>query len=462
VGHHHAINTEPTRQQARLLDPVYALQILPNAALVTAPSANALATQALEELLSDDGHDDVPHSLHELLRAAPRGSLAVHAMVPAMLKGSPKPPMLGRVRGIADSAVTILKKSFPCARKSSNTDHAEEEKEGTEEKWLLQLLLLEPNKLIASLSQCKDPCNVLQNSKDDNRKQLKDSVLHQSLLWPNWHYPAGLASVDLEDIEMPSSAYRKLLESMACLNRRPSGTSAVAYDLGASPGGWTMALRLANSEGTVVAIDRSKLAPELMNDPKVQFIKGDAFSFEPAQNDRNSDVWMVSDVIAQPERAVELVNEWCLNKWANSIIVTIKFMGESPNWEALQNAKQAARRHGYEYCRVKHFFNNKNEISLMISRTPVSMESCVPANIPPLFAVHLPLASTPDRPSWMTDSNVGSKRRRQPESTAGKNKRQRQSPGKSRTAPTNENGPRGNRRKFVEKSSTQSPPRNEW
>ena len=114
--------------------------------------------------------------------------------------------------------------------------------------------------------------------------------------WPNWHLPAGLALVDIEQeqrnasIRIPSSAYRKLLEAFWFLGERPPPSSEFpVVDLGACPGGWTGALRVMGCE--VVAVDRSPLDPSLMRDDGVEYCQGDAFRFVPPWARNEDDSW---------------------------------------------------------------------------------------------------------------------------------------------------------------------------
>ena len=48
--------------------------------------------------------------------------------------------------------------------------------------------------------------------------------------------------------------------------------ASTVFDLGASPGGWTAALRQIGCR--VVAVDRSPLSKELMADGQVTFVQG--------------------------------------------------------------------------------------------------------------------------------------------------------------------------------------------
>lgn len=61
-----------------------------------------------------------------------------------------------------------------------------------DDKWLLQVLLLDIDRAAVSLAQCAGMQEPLGGT------------------WPCWHLPAGLADVDIDKITepMPSSAYR--------------------------------------------------------------------------------------------------------------------------------------------------------------------------------------------------------------------------------------------------------------
>eukprot|EP00521_Asterionellopsis_glacialis_P012100 CAMPEP_0195304612 /NCGR_PEP_ID=MMETSP0707-20130614/34785_1 /TAXON_ID=33640 /ORGANISM="Asterionellopsis glacialis, Strain CCMP134" /LENGTH=517 /DNA_ID=CAMNT_0040368477 /DNA_START=133 /DNA_END=1686 /DNA_ORIENTATION=- len=350
------------------LDPIYALQSMPNCVVATAPSIKQLALKALEAL-KIDGSSSSEES--QLLRAAPRGSLSVHPLVPGMFKGQRDPVLKRRAEKVAEEASLALKKGYKSARKRAKTSsndsnneqvNADEDNDDFENnRWVLQLMLLSPEVVVASLTKCSTP--------------LEGST------WPNWSYPAGMANVDIEEV-MPSSAYRKLLEAFECLRVLPPQAKSLAsssdihpvVDLGACPGGWTAALRMLDCK--VIAVDRSELVENLMTDEMVEFVKGDAFSYQPPWADNNSvdgitvaapkDTWMVSDVIAYPERVAELLDSWCGNHWAENMIVTVKFQGADTPWDALDTAIGVATNHGYK-CRVKHFFNNKNEVTLMVA-----------------------------------------------------------------------------------------------
>jgi hypothetical protein len=345
-------------------DPVYALQSMPNAVIVSAESIKGLAREIYGALLPEEEDEPKDRSneaetstgagafsisnLREALRQAPRGSLALHALVPGMGKGQRDPVMLRRSTTTANTLADMLQKEFGAARKKAKVQNDHDSKNDTsnhdisKEQYLLQVLLLTPEVTAASLTQCH----------------------YRPFLgtWPNWQLPAGLADADVEGSDIPSSAYRKLLEALNCMSCHPTSTTTVV-DLGASPGGWTAVLRRLGCR--VIAVDRSELAPNLMKDKGVEFVKGDAFTFVPPPKKYvEQSRWMVSDIIAYPDRIQELLERWCGGHWASHLVVTVKFQGEMPAWSELDKCIQIAENHGYE-CRAKHFFNNKHEVTLM-------------------------------------------------------------------------------------------------
>ena len=342
------------------LNPTYALQVLPDCVLVKAESIKGLARAVIHKALSmpiENDDDTTQGLLLPQLVAAPKGSLSIHALVPEMGRGMPRAqlPQYRRITKVGEEIAALLQKRCKAARAAG----ADDENNNNREQWLLQILLLEPSIVAASFSRCSHDVAMPETS--------------VNWTWPNWRLPAGLALVELDEKQqalVPSSAYRKLLEAFWYLRDRPpiDGDYPVV-DLGASPGGWTGALRLMGCK--VLSVDRSPLAPALMNDDNIRFVKGDAFRFVPPwiPEELNKleeplpNTWMVSDIIAYPDKITSLLNEWCGNNWVSHAIVTIKFQSEIA-WEDMEGAKQIVKNHGYS-CQTVHFFNNKNEVTLL-------------------------------------------------------------------------------------------------
>ncbi len=108
----------------------------------------------------------------------------------------------------------------------------------------------------------------------------------------------------------------------------------------------------------MIAVDRSPLADDLLRHPALEFIRGDAFRFEPS---RPVD-WLLCDVIAFPERILELLKLWIVRRWCRSFCVTVKFRG-SGEYAKLDDFKAWLAASGAEF-QVRRLTNNKNEATV--------------------------------------------------------------------------------------------------
>jgi 23S rRNA (cytidine2498-2'-O)-methyltransferase len=165
-------------------------------------------------------------------------------------------------------------------------------------------------------------------------------------------FPRG--SVPLaEDPDAPSRAFAKLVEAELHLGRQIA-RGEVCVDLGASPGSWSyVALRRG---AQVIAIDRSELRDDLMHDPQLHFEVADAFKFKPT----TTVDWLVCDVIAAPQRSIDLLMEWLNETRMRHFVVTIKFKG-TDDYGVLDQLKM----HAAPKCArfgLKRLCANKNEV----------------------------------------------------------------------------------------------------
>lgn len=157
-----------------------------------------------------------------------------------------------------------------------------------------------------------------------------------------------------EDKQAPSRAFLKLREALARMGDqiRP-GENCV--DLGSSPGGWAYVAVKAGAN--VIAVDRSELSPELMRDSRVQFVRGDAFKFRP----EIACDWLLSDLIAFPERIIELLDRWLCERHCRKFVVTVKFRG-SADYDKLQTLKRLLENRTVDF-ELRRLDNNKNEVT---------------------------------------------------------------------------------------------------
>lgn len=313
------------RQTPALLrswQPAWALQVLPDVHEVEAGSIASAGRQLLASLQAEAAAGG------PWTDAVPRWD--AHVLVPGQLKGQPKPQGQRRAQLIEEALWNEVRSHHAPWRKARVRAGASSQPP----QLLAQWLLASPESGWLSTA-CVD-------------------LQFAGVSWPA-RTPAGLAPV-ADDDDAPASAFRKLVEALWLLGIAPQA-GQVAVDLGASPGSWTHVLRRHGVE--VFAVDRAPLAPHLQRDPLVHATQGDAFAWlPPAPVD-----WLVSDIIAFPERVAELLTAWCGGRHMRHFVVQCKFRGE-PNWQALHAAIQTARAHGYD-CAARHVFNDKNEATLV-------------------------------------------------------------------------------------------------
>lgn len=155
------------------------------------------------------------------------------------------------------------------------------------------------------------------------------------------------------DKAAPSRAFAKLVEAEQRLGLRIK-SGEICVDLGACPGSWSYVALCRGAR--VIAVDRSPLREDLMANPRLTFRQGDAFKFTP---DAPVD-WLLCDVIAAPERSVELVLDWVRNRRARKFIVTIKFKGHG-EYAKLEPLKEVLPPLCEELC-LTRLCANKNEV----------------------------------------------------------------------------------------------------
>jgi 23S rRNA (cytidine2498-2'-O)-methyltransferase len=152
----------------------------------------------------------------------------------------------------------------------------------------------------------------------------------------------------------PSRAYLKLWETFARLRRQP-GPGERCLDLGAAPGGWTWLLARAGAE--VIAVDRAPLAPGVDRLANVTWQRSSAFGLDPAEVGPVD--WWCSDLIAYPDRLLELVTRWLDSGRVRNLVCTVKFQGATDH-------DAAARFAALPGAQLFHLAQNKHELTCAV------------------------------------------------------------------------------------------------
>lgn len=156
----------------------------------------------------------------------------------------------------------------------------------------------------------------------------------------------------------PSRAYLKLWEVFARLRRQP-GPGDRCLDLGAAPGGWTWLLARDGAE--VVAVDKAPLHPGVAALPNVAWQEGSAFALDP---DEVGPVdWWCSDIVAYPDRLLDLVTRWLASGLVRNLVCTVKFQGPTDH-------DVAARFAALPDARLFHLDQNKHELTCVVLDVP--------------------------------------------------------------------------------------------
>lgn len=149
----------------------------------------------------------------------------------------------------------------------------------------------------------------------------------------------------------PNRAYLKLWEALTLARRQP-GPGQRCLDLGAAPGGWTWVL--ASLGARVFSVDRAELAPSVAALPQVKHRRGDAFGLDAAGLGTLD--WIVSDVVAYPERVLALARYWAGARPEAAMVFTIKFQ-HAPNAAILDDFLAIAD------TGLVHLAHNKRELT---------------------------------------------------------------------------------------------------
>jgi 23S rRNA (cytidine2498-2'-O)-methyltransferase len=159
-----------------------------------------------------------------------------------------------------------------------------------------------------------------------------------------------------DDKAPPSRAFKKLREALSRF-ALPLKRGETAVDLGATPGGWTYVLL---QEGLrVTAIDRSPLDPTLMNKRGVDWIQGNALTWQPPKPVD----WLVCDVITTPENTLSILKRWISGRWCKKFCVTVKFKG-APEVSTLARINEFLSS-STEWFDGKQLTHNKNEVTVV-------------------------------------------------------------------------------------------------
>ncbi|HEY4186747.1 MAG TPA: SAM-dependent methyltransferase [Polyangia bacterium] len=307
---------EPAMPEVPPRDPVFSRQQLPAAFPIDGASVAALAERC--------------YALAEAAVDRAGGPFTLHAF--ALTGADPK--LASRADLIAEQTLALLKQRRKRAARAYQPA-ADAARAFDEIALVLQVLLVDRERGFLSVAP---------------PRQLGQGG------WQLAPWPGGLAPVT-DDRQPPSRAYRKLEEAFQWMGDEPTA-SELCVDLGGAPGGWSYTALKRGAR--VIAVDRSPLAPVVARHPRLTMIEGNAFTFEPPQPVD----WLLSDVICEPPRALELIKRWVDRRACRKLVVTVKFKGQA-GYGFLATMREALAEAKLDRFRIKHLLHNKNEVTVM-------------------------------------------------------------------------------------------------
>jgi 23S rRNA (cytidine2498-2'-O)-methyltransferase len=181
------------------------------------------------------------------------------------------------------------------------------------------------------------------------------------LAWPS-PFPGGrpffLGGEGTTDA--PSSAHRKIDEALAWLEQGPD-EGDIVLDLGAAPGGWSFAALQRGAR--VIAVDRADLDQHIARHPRLQHVRADAFRYVP----QHQPSWLLCDVIAEPERSLEVVERAIASTALRGLVVTLK-LKRPVKLDVIKRARALCKATPGFFGRTKNLTANKLEVTVMMRR----------------------------------------------------------------------------------------------
>ena len=156
--------------------------------------------------------------------------------------------------------------------------------------------------------------------------------------------------------EAPSRAAMKLDEALESYGVGP-GRGEQCVDLGSAPGGWTR--RLVERGATVWSVDPARLAPDLLQHPRVRHVEMSAFDFVP----EGLVDWLFCDMAWRPLEVAQLLGKWARRRWAMHLVSNIKLpmKDKLPMVVAVRGVLEAA---GWRHLSTRQLYHDRDEITV--------------------------------------------------------------------------------------------------
>jgi len=213
---------------------------------------------------------------------------------------------------------------------------------------------------------------LLLTNNDDLYISVNRSMYNQ--LW-SLPLPFHQGSVLIDrDLNPPSRAYKKLIESFSILGTIPQPND-ICVDLGSSPGGWisilTRIYKQQQQQLRIFSIDRSPLENGLEKQIYRHIIT-DGMKWKLTDqdinnnnNNNNNNIWLFNDMAIPPQKSCQVLDSWIKSGKVNYFVWAIKFIGDTEYNNTLDLITKIMKDNNITtYC-TKHLLNQGNEIMII-------------------------------------------------------------------------------------------------
>lgn len=171
--------------------------------------------------------------------------------------------------------------------------------------------------------------------------------------------PGGVARARM-DPRSPSRSYLKIEETFALLGVEPQLGERVV-DLGAAPGGWSLAFLKRGCEVTAVDHGPMCLPPELAS--RLIHLRKNGLTYSPQAAQVPVD-WLASDMLIPPGVALGLLKRWVIGKRARRFVCNVKIPQQHP-WVAIRPIDEWLRAQSPRQYQIRQLYHDRREVTVM-------------------------------------------------------------------------------------------------
>jgi 23S rRNA (cytidine2498-2'-O)-methyltransferase len=170
--------------------------------------------------------------------------------------------------------------------------------------------------------------------------------------------PGGVGRARM-DPQSPSRSYLKIEEAFALLGVEPKAGERVV-DLGAAPGGWSLAFLKRGCQVTAVDHGPMRLPAEWAS--RLTHLRENGLTYTPEASRCPVD-WLASDMLIPPGEALGLLKRWVGAKRARRFICNVKIPQQHP-WVAIRPIDEWLASQRQLRYQIRQLYHDRREVTV--------------------------------------------------------------------------------------------------